>query len=115
MAIFFMLVSCGSKTILQQTTGATEQQSKIIEEFIAPAGIKYDEINISNNPLIEGMDENWEAYDLTNKEGTAYLLIVKKFDKDFTALIDSDNRLLAGIIDNGVLPKMYELIETVGE
>ena len=95
-------------SLLQQVTGATANQSKIVDEFIVAASVEYDKITVSMNPLTEGMDENWEAYDLTSEEGNTYLLIVRKSDKDFTALIDSDNKLLAGIIDNGILPKMYE-------
>lgn len=44
---------------------------------------------------------------LINKDGNKYLLILRKSDKDFTAVLDNENKLLSGIIDNGILPKLF--------
>lgn len=55
------------------------------------------------------MDENWKAYDIMSKDGSKYLLILRKSDKDFTAILDADNNMIYGIVDNGVLPKYFDV------
>ncbi|ABX43592.1 hypothetical protein [Lachnoclostridium phytofermentans] len=109
--IILMFSSCGTKSEFQKEINATSKQSKSIENILNQLDINYNSdtvINTSNNDIVDGMDKAWEAYDLTNKDGSKYLLILRKSDKDFTAVLDSENKLLSGIIDNGILPKLFD-------
>lgn len=95
--------------LLQKVTGATNKQMGIIEYWITEEGhITYERVSVSNNPALEGMDTNWKAFDLTDGNGNTYMLILRKLDNDFTALLDSKGRLICGSIDNGVTPALFE-------
>lgn len=109
--LMFVILIANKKTALQVATNATVKQSKTIEKILKQENIGYSSemlISLSENSILDGMDQNWEAYDLINKDGSNFLLILRKADKDFTALLDSENNLLCGLIDNGVLPKLFE-------
>lgn len=109
--IVFMSSSYSTKTELQKEINSTSKQSKSIENILEHLDINYNSdtvVNISNNDIVDGMDKAWEAYDLTNKDGSKYLLILRKSDKDFTAVLDNENKILFGIIDNGILPKFFD-------
>ena len=94
--------------LLREVTKATAAQSRDIKNILMEVGIDIDSIDVSSSAIIEGMDENWEAYDIMSKDGSKYLLILRKSDKDFTAILDADNNLIYGIVDNGVLPKYFD-------
>lgn len=109
--IIFMSSSYSTKTELQKEINSTSKQSKSIENILEHLDINYNSdtvVNISNNDIVDGMDKAWEAYDLTNKDGSKYFLILRKSDKDFTAVLDNENKILFGIIDNGILPKFFD-------
>jgi len=93
---------------LQKITGATDEQAEHIESHLAECGVSYQTIAYSVNPIAEGMDTDWQAYDLVTEDGSSYVLILRKSDNDFTAILDSEGRLISGLIDNGVLPALYE-------
>ena len=95
--------------LLREVTKATAAQSRDIKNILMEVGIDIDSIDVSSSAIIEGMDENWEAYDIMSKDGSKYLLILRKSDKDFTAILDADNNLIYGIVDNGVLPKYFDV------
>lgn len=97
-------------TILQKTFNATEEKISYIDHILVEHSIECVEINISENPIIKGMDTNWIAYDIVTENDGTYILIVRKEDKDFTALIDNNNRQLTGTLDTGILPETYNLI-----
>lgn len=79
-------------------------QSKTIIDWLSAVDIECASIIDSSNPLVDGMDTNFKAFDLIGKDGNKYLLIMRKEDNDFTAVLDSNGKLLHGIIDNAVLP-----------
>lgn len=109
MVIMVVLTSCGQKSAIQQATKATAEQGREIENSFEQQDIEYETIKSSNDSILEGMDEGWEAYDITDRSGNKYILILQTSDKSLTALLDADYRLVSGILDNGVLPKWYEL------
>ena len=98
-------------TILQKALNAPEEKIRYIDHILVEHSIECVEINISENPIIKGMDTNWIAYDIITENNGTYILIVRKEDKDFTALIDYNNRQLTGTLDTGVLPETYNLID----
>ena len=78
MALILMFSSCSIKSEFQKVINAITKQSKFIENFLEQLDINFNSdtvVNISNNDIVDGMDEAWEAYDLTNKDGSKYLLI----------------------------------------
>jgi len=92
---------------LQKITGATDEQAEQIESQLTDCGVSYQTITYSTNPITEGMDTDWQAYDLSTEDGASYVLILRKSDNDFTAVLDSEGRLISGLIDNGVTPALY--------
>lgn len=96
--------------VLQQTLDTTEEKIEYIDNILKMFDIQCVELKVSENPIVKGMDTNWIAYDIITEKGNQYVLIVRKHDKDFTALIDNNNRQLTGILDNGILPETYNLI-----
>lgn len=109
MVIMVVLSSCGQKSAIQQATKATAEQGREIENSFEQQDIEYETIKSSNDSILEGMGEGWEAYDITDRSGNKYILILQTSDKSLTAILDADYRLVNGILDNGVLPKWYEL------
>lgn len=102
------LSACNSaNSMLQAATGATIKQSKSIERILADSNIVCQAIGASNSPFIEDMDTDWKAYDLVGEDGNTYLLLLRKADNDFTAVLDSNGELLAGLIDNIILPALF--------
>jgi beta-lactamase regulating signal transducer with metallopeptidase domain len=92
---------------LQKITGATQEQAKQIELRLADCGVSYQTLAYSSNPITAGMHTDWQAYDLLTEDGSSYVLILRKSDNDFTAVLDNDGRLISGMIDNGVTPALY--------
>jgi len=90
--------------MLQEAIGTTNEQTKNIEQMLSEATII--SVTISNNPILLGMDTHWIAYDLICDVGT-YVLILRKEDCDFTAILESDGKLLWGMIDQGVTPALF--------
>ena len=135
MGFLFVLSSCSNINTILQETGHVEVQAAFFEERIELDNTEYTEIsehnepldfnvyswrtileayNIENysiieskSPLVVGMPEEWVAYDIYCIRGNVYLLILRKSDEDFVALINSDNILMEGIIDGGMLPKAF--------
>jgi len=102
-----------NENVLQKATGLTDELSKHIEEVLQYHNITYTSINASSNPIIAGMDTHWQAFDLVCADGETYVLILRKsidgkYHDDYTALLDSDGRMLDGIIDNWLIPALFE-------
>lgn len=105
---FATSASTMNNRLIKEATNASTEQGRSIQNELAEVGINIESIGLSSNTFIEGMDENWEAYDIISKEGNTFLLILRKDDKDFTAILDSENNLIAGIVDGGVLPQYFK-------
>lgn len=101
------LVGCNTNSVLRETTGATYLQSRKIASWLSAADIECESMKDSGNPLIEGMDAHYKAFDIIGKDGNTYLLILRKDDNDFTAVLNSDGELLHGMIDDCVLPVYF--------
>jgi len=103
----------------QELTGAETHELELIHwNLVYGAKIAgYEDVSVSNNQFITpGMDQNWAAYDLTDSDGKTYVVILRKpvlfegtsYGYDFTAVLDSDGRLLCGMIDSGIVPALYQ-------
>jgi len=95
-------------SLILKSTNLTPKISRRIEGILKSNHIDVESIVPSHDAIIEGMDPHWTAYNLINMEGDKFLLIVRADGKDFSALLDSDNNLIEGLIDSGVLPKYFE-------
>ena len=94
-------------TPLQEATGSTGKKLEYIEELLDKYNVAYKTVVPSSNPIIDGMDTNWVAYDLIDESGDSYVLILRKSDQDFTAILNSNGLLLEGMIDSGVTPALF--------
>ncbi|MGE4484109.1 MAG: M56 family metallopeptidase [Oscillospiraceae bacterium] len=92
---------------LQKITGATNEQAEQLELRLAECGVSYQTIAYSVNPITEGMGTDWQAYDLVTEDGFSYVLILRKSDNDFTAVLDNKGRIISGNIDSAVTPALY--------
>ena len=101
-----ILSSCAKKTPLQEFTGMKTEQATFIENILAEHNITYTKVAISSNPITNGMDEHWQAYDLIDEDNSSHVLILRKEDYDFTAVLDNEGRIIYGLIDNGIIPAL---------
>lgn len=101
------LSACSTNSVLKEATGSTNTQAKTIESMLADIDIVSKSLEPSINPLTHNMDDGWKAYDLISEDGNTYLLILRKEDNDFTAVLDSEGKLLSGLISNAVLPAYF--------
>lgn len=107
--IVMMVTSCTSKkSVLQEATGASSKQTKYIEKRLEEDKISYSTVVISSNSVLDGMDTDWHAFDLVDEDGTTHILILRKSDNDFTAVLDSNGRNIDGLIDSGLIPALFE-------
>jgi len=98
------------KSPLQEITGATQEQAELIESKLAECGITYQTILNSVNPITEDMGADWQAYDLlAADDGESYVLILRKADHDFTAVLNHEGELISGTIDNGLTPALFPI------
>lgn len=111
--------SCNSsKTILQTGISANAKQSQFIESTLLEqlsiecASIKSADMG---NPILEDLDENWEAYDLISKDDLKYILILRKSDKDLACVLNDKNELVFGLAEGSVIPKYFEFNEGSNE
>ncbi len=87
----FSLVACGEKSAMQEATGASAKQAQIIDATIEDAGISYAMVNKANHNQPEATlfsDDNGNVYNLIDKDGNSYFLIL---DKNFTVMLILDN------------------------
>lgn len=83
------LAACGKKSAIQEATGASTKQAQAIETAIADAGIRYETIHKTTKKDSNGI-YNPNAYDLLDKDGNEYFLI-----------LDSKSNLLLILDNNG--------------
>lgn len=79
-----------------------------LRQYLESYGIKYDEINTSNNGLIINSNEYIKAYDLSYSNKITGTLILGKKDNRFIAILDK-NRLVFGLVDNSMVNDMSML------
>ena len=97
-----------SKNSLQEIMNTTKKQSDFIEGILSGYGISYYEVRVSTSSIVTGMDADWNAYDLIGSNGDSHILIVRDSDNDLTAILTSDGGLIFGLIDNCVLPMLFD-------
>ncbi len=107
--IIMMCASCASeKTKLQEVTGANAEVAEYVDDVLIEKNIEYEMVEVSENPITEGMDENWQAYDLITEDDTTYVLVLTKLGDNYAALLDGRGELLDGMVDNGVTPALFD-------
>ena len=124
-----ILASCGSQTPCQESasfietmddrqaefrwvTGASVMQSTYLIDWIEAVGVAFVRTHVSDHALLEGMDRShYDGYDLIDEDENITILILNADNKTPVALLDAQNAtLLAGLIDNTVLPVHFETI-----
>ncbi|MDD6045894.1 MAG: M56 family metallopeptidase [bacterium] len=97
-----------NEALLKEGTGAQGKYLDYLKTLFADLEIDIRTISESDNSIVEEMDdEHYEAFDVHDKDGREYLLLLRKEDKSFEALLDDANNVLYGLVDNGMLPKYF--------
>lgn len=99
----------GNEALLKEEVGASGEYLDYLKTLFA--GLKIDILSISksDNLILAGMDnEYYEAFDVHGKDGREYLLLLRKEDRSFEAILDDENQVLYGLVDNAMLPKFFE-------
>lgn len=112
MYLTLSLVSCGSKNLLQEVTNTTKKQSIFIEKVLdEQLSVKYKHIEKACQEdyiILEGMDDDLEAYTIISEKDEKYLLILRTSNKDIICAFDENNDLAFGIVGNEI-PKYFEI------
>ena len=102
-----MLWNNNTYSALQEVTNTNRKQSRQIEELLMQE-LSFqcrnaEKANIEN-PVLKGMNNNYEAYSICDNEGREYTLILRTEDKDVACVLDDGNQLVFGLVDSGLLP-----------
>lgn len=108
LSVGFAVNSTGdAQSQLQKITDATQEQTAQIELHLAACGVSYQKVVNSSNSITEGMDTNWQTYDLFSVDSSSSVFILRKSDNAFTAVLDHEDRLISGMIDNRATSALY--------
>ncbi len=106
-----LMTACSSKMknpIIQEATGMTNKQVSYTLEELTNNAIECIAATSSSASIIDGMSHDYNAFDLTDANDNKYVLIISKSSKEFHALLNSDGELISGLIDNVMVPKLFE-------
>ena len=94
--IVLFLTGCGSKSELAEATGANSKQDIAITEILESVGITYGLVNEANHnkPTIE-IDKNLKVYNVIDKDGINYFLVLSE-ELEVVAILDKDSNVLYG-------------------
>ena len=97
---------------LQNTLYSSDAKSSenlnFVDNMLINNEIHCVKIVTSTQSIMEGLGADWQAFDLTDTNGNLYILILRKSDNDFTAILDSNGKILGGMMDNTVAPKLFQ-------
>lgn len=97
-----------NEAILKAQTGASGRELRYLRSIFADFGIQAASISPSDNPITQGMDETCSAaFDVQSTEGREYLLLLRREDQSFRALLDHENKVLYGLVDTATLPQYF--------
>lgn len=105
------LTACSTKAkhpVIQEATEMTNKQVSCTLKQFSYYGIDCIAATASSASFVDGMSEDFNAYDLTDTNDNEYVLILTKSSKEFIALLHSDGELMCGLIDNHTTPKLFE-------
>lgn len=97
-------------TVSQTAMGVTKWQSKRIEYLLKEnLSYKCEEIEKTNinNSMLEDLEEGYEAYTASDKNGKQYILIINKKRGSLSCVLSMDYRLEYGLMDSGILPSYF--------
>lgn len=106
-----LLTACSSKAkhpVIQEVTKMTNKQVSYTLEQLSYYGIDCIAATTSSASIVDGMSEDFNAYDLTDTNDNEYVLILTKSSEEFIALLHSDGELVCGLIDNHTAPKLFK-------
>ena len=97
-----------NEAILKAQTGASGRELRYLRSIFADFGIQAASISPSDNPITQGMDETCSAaFDVQSTEGREYLLLLRREDQSFRALLDHENKVLYGLVDTATFPQYF--------
>ena len=75
--------------------------------LLAETGIVLVDAVPSENPIVEDIGEGFLAYDVQTDGGQTCLLIIDDENKSLVAILDENDSMINGLIDQGVLPTYF--------
>ncbi len=104
--IIFAYMYC-SRTEIQKAVGVTYKQNRIIEEWLEMGGVTYETVCLLDKSIINDISDNYTAYELIDKDGNHYIMILCKKNKAFEVVLDADGTIRSGLISNNISPTLY--------
>ncbi len=103
-----MLTIACSPSPLQEKLEMTGEQLRDLEKYLlAETGIVLVDAVPSENPIVEDIGEGFLAYDVQTDGGQTCLLIIDDENKSLVAILDENDSMINGLIDQGVLPTYF--------
>lgn len=104
-ALCIMLVACGSKSAIQEATGANAAQNAAITENLEAAGIDYEMINaaVHNKPNVL-LEDEWSIYNVIDREGVNYFLVLNS-KHEVVAILSSEAAIITATAEYSDLNK----------
>lgn len=106
-AIGILSTACGASPVQEKMEMTDKQFSELEDYLIAETGIVLIDANASVNPVVEDIGDGFQAFDVQTDNGQTYLLIIDDTSKGFVAILDENNEIINGLVDRGVLPKLF--------
>lgn len=88
-----------NKSPLQSFMHISYMRANKIEKILKENEITYKNVQLSDK---KGGSDNIIAYNLTDKTNNVYLLLLDNESKSLSAILNSDNELVYGIVDSGM-------------
>lgn len=82
-------------------TDASISESLKIVRIFKEKGIKYEEITVSEEDIVSGMNDQYFAYNLIQDDKINYIIILSQ-EKQLSAILDRNGKLVFGIVDTSM-------------
>lgn len=100
-SLIWTIISSPQLLEFQKLTDASISESLKIVRIFKEKGIKYEEINVSEEDIVSGMNDQYFAYDLIQDDKINYIIILSQ-EKQLSAILDRNGKLVFGIVDTSM-------------
>ena len=96
MVFIFGATACEQKSAIQNVTGVSSQQNRIIEDVLTSIGIDYKMVNEANhNKPSTVILEKYRIYNLIDKDAKNYFMVLNE-NFEVVILMDHDENIVWG-------------------
>ena len=100
-SLIWTLISSPQLLEFQKLTDASISESLKIVRIFKEKGIKYEEITVSEEDIVSGMNDQYFAYNLIQDDKINYIIILSQ-EKQLSAILDRNGKLVFGIVDTSM-------------